>query len=117
MLDLGFVGLLTIWSGGVGLWTLRRLGSTPEYRADDLALAVPLGLGLLGLATLGLAECSMLNRMGLAIVLALGAALGCRRVNLTAMSVCAVGLAGLIPWRRRIPSPALRAPSPGERGE
>ncbi|MEJ7638863.1 MAG: hypothetical protein WKF75_13055 [Singulisphaera sp.] len=78
MLDLGFVGLLTIWSAGVGLWTLRRLGSTPGHPADALALAVPLGLGLLALATLGLAEFSILNRMGLAIILALGAALGSR---------------------------------------
>ena len=78
MLDLGFVGLLTIWSAGVGLWTLRRLGSTPEHPADALALAVPLGLGLLGLATLGLAEFSMLDRMGLAIVLALGGGPGRR---------------------------------------
>lgn len=81
MLDLGFVGLLTIWSAGVGLWTLRRLGSTPGHPADALALAVPLGLGLLALTTLGLAEFSMLNRMGLAIVLALGAALGSRNIQ------------------------------------
>ena len=112
MLDLGFVVLLTIWSAGVGLWTLRRLGSTPEHPADALALAVPLGLGLLGLATLGLAEVSMLNRMGLAVVLALGAVLGWRGHG--------DGLRGRLcgrgPWRRRGRSPALRAPSPGRAG-
>ena len=50
MLDLGFVGLLTIWSAGVGLWTLRRFRSTPEHpadAADDRGLehhdAAPLG--------------------------------------------------------------------------
>jgi len=117
MLDLGFVGFLTIWSAGVGLWTLRRLGSTPEHRFDALALAVPLGLGLLGLATLGLAECSMLNRMGLAIVLAIGAALGWRGAKLWATSPSAFGIAGLFPCRSPHPSPALRAPSPRGRGE
>ncbi len=117
MLDLGFVGFLTIWSAGVGLWTLRRLGSTPEHRFDALALAVPLGLGLLGLATLGLAECSMLNRMGLAIVLAIGAALGWRGGRLSEMLPSASGFAGLFARRRPHPSPALRAPSPGGRGE
>ena len=115
MLDLGFVGLLTIWSAGVGLWTLRRLGPTPEHPADALALAVPLGLGLLAWRRSAWPSSRCLNRMGLAIVLALGAALGWR----DAWSPCpAVGLAGR-PRRGggMAPRPALRGHRhPGGRG-
>src|SRR4051794_7708838 len=78
MLDLGFVGLMTAWSAGVGLWALQRLRSLPEHPADALALAVPLGLGFLALATLGLAELGILDRTGLAALFVIGAAVGSR---------------------------------------
>jgi hypothetical protein len=79
MLDLGFVVLLTAWSAGVGLRVLNRLGPRPEHPADALALAVPLGLGLLSLAVLGLGECGALDRSGLLWVAAFGAWFGCRQ--------------------------------------
>ena len=66
MLDLGFVLLLTFLAAGIGLRLLDRLGGRPETPADALALAVPLGLGILALAVLGLGELGVLNRGGLA---------------------------------------------------
>jgi hypothetical protein len=76
MLDLGFVCLLSVLAAGVGLRVLDRLGGRPASRADALALAVPIGLGLLALATLGLGELGALNRAGLAILLAGGFLVG-----------------------------------------
>ena len=43
-------------AAGLGLRLLDRLGGRPETPADALALAVPLGLGMLALAVLGLGE-------------------------------------------------------------
>ena len=55
-LDLGFLILLAIVSAGVGFRLLGWLLATPEHPRDAWALAVPLGLGALALAVLGLAE-------------------------------------------------------------
>src|SRR3954453_4568688 len=74
MLDLVFVLLLTVGAGGVALRVVRRCGS--GHPADDLALAVPLGLGILALATLGLAELGVLSLPGLGLVLGVGIVLG-----------------------------------------
>src|SRR4051794_41195211 len=76
MLDLLFLLLLMTWSAGVGLAILRRLAAEPEHPTDRLALAVPLGLGALALATMGLAELGWLGRPGLAVLFGLGAGLG-----------------------------------------
>ena len=78
MLDLGFILLLTAWSAGVGLRVLGRLRQTPEHPADALALAVPLGLGMLALAALVLGEFGVLTPGGLRVVLVAGALLGGR---------------------------------------
>ena len=72
MLDLGFVLLLTFLAAAIGLRLLDRLGGRPETPADAFALAIPLGLGSIALATLGLGELGVLNRAGLAILLAVG---------------------------------------------
>ena len=69
MIDLGFAVFLAIVSAGVGKRILDRLGSTPEHPLDALALALPLGLGVLSLATLGLGELGRLNPVGLSVVL------------------------------------------------
>src|SRR3989442_556555 len=73
MLDLGFVLLLTFLAAGIGLDLLERLGGRPALLVDAVALAVPLGFGVLALATLALGELAVMNRAGLAIVLALSA--------------------------------------------
>ena len=73
MLDLGFLLLLSLWSAGVGLWALRRFGPLPEHPADALALALPLGLGALGLTVFGLGEVGALGTGGIAWVLIVGA--------------------------------------------
>ena len=80
MLDLGFVLLLTVLAAGVGLRLLDRLGGRPESRADTMALAVPLGMGMLTLATLALGEMGVLNRTALSMVLAVAAIVGGREV-------------------------------------
>jgi len=76
MLDLIFIVLLTTWAAGVGLRVVAWLGGEPEHPADALALAVPVGLGLLALAVLGLGEVGMLTAGGIAAVLGLGAIVG-----------------------------------------
>jgi hypothetical protein len=76
MLDLGFVILLAVWSAGVGLWVVKRLRLVPEHPWDALALAIPIGLGLLALATLGLGEVGALSRLGIGAVLGVGGVVG-----------------------------------------
>ena len=73
MLDLCFLLLLAAWSAGVGLFILRRFGPTPDEPADALALAVPIGLGVLALATLALGEVGGLDAGRLEAVLGVGA--------------------------------------------
>jgi hypothetical protein len=65
LLDLGFLTLLALASAGIGLRALRLFGPAPEHPADSLALALPLGLGTLGLIFLGIAEIGMLNPTGI----------------------------------------------------
>src|SRR5262249_5401826 len=76
MLDLGFVSLLSLLAAGVGLHMLDRLGGRPPARLDALGPALPMGLGLLSLATLGLGQVGMVGRGGLAILLAISLLVG-----------------------------------------
>jgi hypothetical protein len=88
MLDLGFIVILTVWSAGVGLrlmcWFGVSQNSSTEGNlsedgsADGLAMAIPLGLGSLSLATLALGEVGWLTRVSLAAVLLAGAIFGGR---------------------------------------
>ncbi|MEW4569653.1 glycosyltransferase family 39 protein [Tautonia sp. JC769] len=78
MLDLGFVGLLIIWSAVVGLTLLRRFGPLPESGSEAIGLAVPLGLGTLAMAALGLGQVGWLGRPGLIGVLIVGLVVGLR---------------------------------------
>lgn len=78
MFDLAFVVVLSILAAGAGLRLLRALDSLPEHPGDALALALPIGLGGLGLAALGLGEVGWLGRPGLLVVLAGFAAVGGR---------------------------------------
>ncbi len=77
-LDLGFLIVLAVASAGCGFRLLRGLGLTPEHPADAWALAVPLGLGGLALAMLGLGEAGALGPPGVALVLASALAFGGR---------------------------------------
>jgi len=70
MIDLGLAVFLALVSAGVGKRILDRLGQTPEHPSDALALALPLGMGVLAMATLGLGELGHLNRVGLSVLLA-----------------------------------------------
>jgi hypothetical protein len=70
MIDLGFAAMLALLAAGVGKRLLDRLGQSPPDPVDAVALALPLGLGLVSLTTLALGEIGFLNRIGLAIVLA-----------------------------------------------
>jgi len=70
MIDLGFAVLFALVSVGVGKRILDALGQSPEHPVDALALALPLGMGLAALATLALGELGCLNRVGLAMLLA-----------------------------------------------
>src|SRR5262245_42746375 len=76
MLDLGFVLLLAVWSAGVGLRVIRWFGANPEHPADALALALPVGLGGLGLVLLGLGEVGKLDAGAMQGVLFIGGLLG-----------------------------------------
>ena len=77
-LDLGFLILLAIVSAGLGFRLLGWLRATPEHPLDVWALAVPLGLGALALAVLGLAEVGVLTPGAIAGLLAVGVLVGGR---------------------------------------
>jgi hypothetical protein len=70
MLDLALALFLAMISSGVGQRLLSRLGETPEHPLDALALATPLGLGLLALGVLVVGEFGWLNLIGLAVLVA-----------------------------------------------
>jgi hypothetical protein len=80
MLDLCFLVLLTLGTAGVGLSLLRWLRQTPEHPVDALALALPLGLGMLALAALGIGEIGLLTPRGLAVVSLIGLMMGGREL-------------------------------------
>src|SRR5690242_6708873 len=80
MLDLVFILVLTLVSAGVGLRLLRAFGETPEQRADALGLAIPLGLGTLGLVTFGLGEAGALAVFAIAVALAAAACVAWREL-------------------------------------
>jgi Dolichyl-phosphate-mannose-protein mannosyltransferase len=75
-LDLGFLILLAIIAAGLGFRVLGWLRVTPEHPLDAWALAVPLGLGGLALAVLGLAEVGALTLWAIGGLLAVGFVLG-----------------------------------------
>ncbi len=76
MIDFCFAAILAVIAFGVGKLVLDRLGQAPEAALDRMALALPLGLGFLALATLALGELGWLNRLGMSIVLGAGLELG-----------------------------------------
>ena len=75
-LDLGFLILLAIVAAGLGYRVLAGLRAMPEHPGDAWALALPLGLGVLSLGVLGLAECGVLTPGAIARLLAVGAMVG-----------------------------------------
>jgi hypothetical protein len=74
--DLGFLIGLAMIAAGLGLRVLSVFRQTPDNPSDAFALAIPLGLGGLGLATLGLGEVGQLNLRGIAALLAVSALIG-----------------------------------------
>src|SRR5262249_54907635 len=72
----GLALFLAIIAAGIGKRVLRGVRELPDDPFDALALAVPLGLGLLALACLAIGELGELNLAGLAVLLAVAAELG-----------------------------------------
>src|SRR5438552_1162342 len=80
MVDIIFIILLVSWSAGLGLRILGRFAPVPEHPADALALAVPMGLGVLALSAMGLAEIGLLTRGWLTAILLGGGSVAARPV-------------------------------------
>lgn len=78
MLDLGLALFLALISAGMGWRLLAALHELPAHPLDALALATPLGLGMLALACLVLGQFNWLNLLGLSVVVAVAAELGIR---------------------------------------
>lgn len=76
MLDLGMALFLAVIAAGIGKRLLVWFGEAPEHPMDLLALAAPLGLGILALATLLIGEAGWLNLVGLAVLLGVATELG-----------------------------------------
>jgi hypothetical protein len=76
MLDLGLALFLALIAAGFGKKLLDSAGELPDHPMDALALATPLGLGLLALSCLGLGEAGWLNLAGMAVLLAVVTELG-----------------------------------------
>jgi hypothetical protein len=76
MIDFGFAALLAVVSLGTGRRILEWFGQAPEHPLDVAALAIPLGLGFSSLGVLALGELACLNRLGLAVLLAVPLGVG-----------------------------------------
>lgn len=76
ILDLAFIIVLTAWSAALGSRLIAMLDARPANVRDALALAVPLGLGVLALGVLGLGEFGLLSPGPIAVLLAAGAVVG-----------------------------------------
>jgi hypothetical protein len=76
MIDLIFAAFLALISLGAGKRLLDRFGQAPEHPLDAMALALPLGMGLMALGTLSLGELGWLNRLGLSVLLAVWMEMG-----------------------------------------
>jgi hypothetical protein len=76
MLDLGLALFLALVATGVGIRLLNWIGERPDHPLDALALAAPLGLGLLALACLLIGEAGWWNLTGLAVLLGVATELG-----------------------------------------
>ncbi len=68
--------MLAIIGLGSGKRILDRFGQAPEHPLDAMALALPLGMGLMALGTLVLGELGWLNRVGLSVLLAVWMEMG-----------------------------------------
>ena len=76
MLDLGLALFLALVAAGIGKRLLNWIGELPSHPLDALALATPLGLGLLALGCLLLGQAGRLNLVGLAVLLGVATELG-----------------------------------------
>jgi hypothetical protein len=76
MLDLGLALFLALVAAGIGKRLLNWTGELPDHPLDALALATPLGLGILALSCLVLGQTGWLNLVGLAVLLAVATELG-----------------------------------------
>jgi len=76
MLDLGLALFLALVAAGIGKRLLNWIGELPDHPLDALALATPLGLGLLALGCLLLGQAGWLNLVGLAVLLGVATELG-----------------------------------------
>jgi hypothetical protein len=83
MIDLLFAIFVALIGLGTGKRILDRFGQTPGHRLDAIALALPLGMGLLALGTLAVGAMGWLNGLGLSVLLAVWTELGlCPAVRL-----------------------------------
>ncbi len=96
LIDLSFAAFLATVGLGVGRRVLDALGQSPEHPVDAIALATPMGLGLLSLGVLTLGTLGWLTPVGLAVLLAVAIELGFLRAIRT------LGDA----WKRMIPPQA-----------
>ena len=76
MLDLGLALFLALVAAGIGKRLLNWIGELPDHPLDALALATPLGLGLLALGCLLLGQAGRLNLVGMAVLLGVATELG-----------------------------------------
>jgi hypothetical protein len=76
MSDLAMALFLAVIAAGIGKRLLDWLGECPNYPLDTLALAAPLGLGILALTALLIGEAGWLNLVGLAVLLGVATELG-----------------------------------------
>lgn len=76
LIDLGFAAFLATVGLGLGRRVLDALNQSPEHPVDAIALAMPMGLGLLSLGVLGLGTLGWLTPIGLAALLAVAIELG-----------------------------------------
>jgi Protein of unknown function (DUF1420) len=76
LLDLLFIVILSTIAFGLGRQILGWLHALPEHPVDGLSMSLPIGLGILSLATFAIGQLGWLNPIGLAALLIVSATLG-----------------------------------------
>ncbi|HYR95943.1 MAG TPA: hypothetical protein VEM57_04365 [Candidatus Binatus sp.] len=81
MIDAALLGLLLVACAAAGLWCLRALGAAPAAESERLLAGLAVGLGLGGMAGLGLAVLGILRPAPIALLGAVALAGGGRELG------------------------------------
>lgn len=106
-LDLIFIAALASIAAGMGLRILRLLDRLPERPADAWALALPLGLGLIGMGAFLLGEFGWLTAPAIGLMLIAGAICGLGASSTSARTIAEGAGSFRVSWAWDLPLGAV----------